>query len=404
MAEKKKSRRLIEEGTILGAGVGAGATASKLYRDENLKNFELTDIKKTKPIDPKKVGDMLTPFDDDYAKFVKKLKPGDVLLTGDYRPTGNSKVYDVLAGGKDGYWHAALHTGKGRFIENVYQGSNRGSTKRSVNRGERIKVFRPNFSADPIENEKLVKEFTDRVVAKGKDLKYSKPDAVKALVKNKLGLKGKLGKCEGDFCSNFISKELPESAKKVMRVNPDIALPSDFANHPHFKEVAEMNLARTEKMYSKARLLKHGPKNIGIGLATGAALGLAHDVVPDKKSKNTILGAAAGGAAGAAAVNLSMRPYHANKDYLYSDIFDSAEKNYRKLKGIVNKDFRSPEKGGVPLPANYLEKRQKAKAKFLDYFTKGGKPKVYNKRLGKAALGAGAAGAALAFLATKDDK
>jgi len=182
--------------------------------------------------------------------FQRKLKPGDVLLTGSYDP-GRANPYQILLNPNEKQYHSAVYLGKGKITEMLGDMKKPRKTRdeyllRRYSDSETYLAYRPKITA------KELKEYLKGVKKNQKNYVYSDKDAVKAFIKNKiqkiLPMKTilsiispekaqKVFGCEGKFCSNLASSNLPQ---RLFETHKSVAMPTDYQNPKHFEFVGEL--------------------------------------------------------------------------------------------------------------------------------------------------------------------
>lgn len=206
-------------------------------------------------------------------KFISKLKPGDVLLTGAYDKGPWEKGFDTFLNRNKPVYHIGVYTGKGQYSEFLLRHQQPGgdTTKKDLRQAlteEAHEAWRPHIT--DTERKNFLKGVNKRYTKSS----YSSPAAIKAYLANSFGLKNI--KCEGDFCSNAPAKHLPQ---RLFKVNKSIAMPKDFTNPKKFTLVAELKKVETHLPASNKSLLKYV---VAPAVALGA-LGFALDHAKKRK-------------------------------------------------------------------------------------------------------------------------
>lgn len=224
--------------------------------------------------------------------FMKKLKPGDVLLEGSYKNEVPEKIFQSTINRNRSQYHVTMYTGKHKttgkhmFSEIL--------PRHLAPAGEYLPDYTPtgiwkNKASDRI-NKDLHKQMRSGSMLALRP-KYKNTSEAKKVIENvnkeitkatyDKNLAGKIwaerrlhinqGKeCKGRFCSNVISSQMPQ--RMFGKIHRTRVMPSDFKAGKHFKHVAELSMKDIHLPASNKALKKYTlPAAIIGGLATGLA-------------------------------------------------------------------------------------------------------------------------------------
>lgn len=185
-------------------------------------------------------------------KFISKLKPGDVLIEGDYKTDSWSKGLQTFIGRNKPEYHSSVYSGNGEFAELLIKDTK--PTTATIHKdlpyalrhGSHV-AYRPKLS--PREQ----KAIEGRINAEFPKMHYSDTDAIRVWAQRKVGLKNV--PCKGEFCSNAVAKVLPKRLFKGQ--HPSTVLPHDFAKNTNFKHVATLRPYVIHMPASNKSLLKY---------------------------------------------------------------------------------------------------------------------------------------------------
>jgi hypothetical protein len=184
-------------------------------------------------------------------KFLKSLKRGDVLLSG-YDSAGvTGRTFQTLQDRNSPYYHTVVYTGKGKFLD---LGLGDEPTKKPAYQDlksamdyEDFRAYRPKLTS------KERNKFVSKVEKNIQRTKYSPMGAIKAQMLDALKIKNL--KCKGDFCSNVITKQLPQ--KMFTDRHLSTVLPKHIAQSPKFELIAEIDKFRNHLPFSNSSLKKY---------------------------------------------------------------------------------------------------------------------------------------------------
>jgi hypothetical protein len=238
---------------LIGAGVGAGGGIAYSYGRSSLprdkKEFRVSSV--------------------DREKFISKLKPGDVLLTGAYDKGPWEKGFNTFLNHNKPVYHVGVYTGKKQFSELILpnQEPSHDTVKKDIHfalKEDAHEAWRPIIT--DVERKRFIRGVQKRFTTSS----YSSPAAIKAYAARAVGLKNV--SCVGDFCSNAPAKHLP---KRLFNVDRSMAMPKDYTNPKHFKFIAELKKVETHLPASNKSLMKYvAAPALALG-ALGFALGHA---------------------------------------------------------------------------------------------------------------------------------
>lgn len=202
-------------------------------------------------------------------KFMKKLKPGDILMTGGYETGPWEKgLQSFLSRNKQEY-HTAVYIGKDKKTGQRMYGELlvRDQVPDKMNAQKDLDfaltedshvALRPKWK-DVHERNK----FVYKVKRELPKTSYDSVAAVKTYVKRKAGIHNFV--CNGKFCSNAISSHMPQ--RFFGKVHRTAAMPYDFYNNKFFKPIAEL---RTRKIHLPASNKALGKYVLPAALVGGA--------------------------------------------------------------------------------------------------------------------------------------
>lgn len=301
MAESKKNNTDVKDylrnSLLAGTGAATGsAINSILNHKETLDVYQKHDKGRRKI----KGSNALQPHDYDRKQFIKKLKKGDILISGAYNPeTPYAKVLRDVVGGNKGAYHAAVYTGRGRTVEKIPDKTiYHGSILKSLGDGDRIMALRPEFKSNA-ERDAYVKRVTENL----KKTKYSLSGAVGAYAARLTGIPrlSKKIKCKGRFCSNEPAIGLPKRMQDQLKTHPSFTTPQDLVKNPQFKHVGEINMYETERFFKNPKRLKRIAGKAGLAAVGAAGITAGVSQIKDKDlniaTKAGVVGATAGGVA-----------------------------------------------------------------------------------------------------------
>lgn len=216
-------------------------------------------------------------------EFIKKLKPGDILLTGSYVNKRWEKGLQSAINRNDPEYHTATYlgknprTGKHEYAELLLRHTapvKPGSRKAATGKFDRVGkdmipmltedsavAYRPKFK-NLQERRKFVKD-----VKKGYlNATYTDRTAARILAERKLGIKKM--KCVGDWCSNVPAKALP---KRMFDVHPSRVMPYDYRKSKHFMEVARLRTRNVHLPAATPTIKKYVLPAAVVGTVGGAA-------------------------------------------------------------------------------------------------------------------------------------
>lgn len=215
----------------------------------------------------------------DKAKFMSKLKAGDILLSGPYKSDAWSKGFQMAVSRNQPQYHAGVYLGDKTFAELLLK--NTKPSKETIQKDlgyalsqDTHKAFRPRLT------EKERTHFVGRVKKNFPTYTYDEAGTLKAYTARKLGIKN-LHNCKGFNCGSAIAANLPKKTRG--KISPHSALPSDFMNPKHFEEVGTLEKYKMHLPASNRSLLKY----VALPALAAGALGFGASKWIKKKETNS---------------------------------------------------------------------------------------------------------------------
>lgn len=264
MSKESKNKDLEVAG--IGAGTGAVLGTGYSYYKPGLKQKRTRVTTRTK------------------KEFIKKLRPGDVLLEGDYHTDAWSKGLQTTIRRNKPEYHSAIYTGKGQYAELLIQDRNTlikdtGPSKDVIKKDLMYALGEGSHEAyRPKLTKKEVGTIAQKVNKSFPKMRYSTPAAIRVWAQRKIGLKNI--PCKGKFCSNSVASVLPKRLFKD--VHPSNVMPTDFVNNPNFTRIGKVRKYNIHMPASNKSLLKY----VALPALAGGAIAYGVNKLMSKKAEH----------------------------------------------------------------------------------------------------------------------